>query len=162
MLILFFFRWVQTLTKYHGEILSEEEAHKENSWSHSPTSTVMTWRRIFLVICIVFLLWWMTSRETSISPERAMRLHVHTRTYAHVSTDDDGEDKDTRHLRYDSCNVATDVRGRGEEEGGRQTGKMCMCLSARICVLYKKGVLPLPRVSLIDLHYIFRNCRTSG
>lgn len=45
---------------------------------------------------------------------------------AHVSADegdDDEQDKDTRHLRRDSCNVATDARGRERKRGGYIRGR---------------------------------------
>lgn len=74
---------------------------------------------------------------------------------AHVSTDDDGEDKDTRHLRYNSCNVATDVRGRG-----REAGKMSVCvclLPVRMCVS-ERGAAPQCVVNPLSLY--FRNCCT--
>lgn len=79
------------------------------------------------------------------------------RTHAHVSTDDDGKDKDTRHLRYNSCNVATDVCGRGR--GAGKTGaRACVAAGIHVRVVYtRKGWLPppLPRASLIHFHYIF-------
>lgn len=88
------------------------------------------------------------TRNLDIAPNVRRGLHVHAQTHAHVSTDDDGEDKDTRHLRYDSCNVATDIRGRGRE-AGREDKYACVCLPVTcvrmcLCMYMRKGCCRSP------------------
>lgn len=108
-----------------------------------------------------------------------MHLHVHVRTYCtrggsgsggsggddDDDDEDDGEDKDTRHLCRDSCNVATDARGRGRERAEKIYIYTCMCgIYICMCVrVYGQGVAAparcrSPVVNLLSLY--FRNWRT--